>query len=214
MKFISIIIISSISFSVFAADCVEQAMAYSLFNKLQGKITNQLEDKSDQLCKDAPGMSDEWIEATNGSNKLVKIIKNDLSTKKKTNTSYFYELDLEGNLVTEADICKGLNKKIDSSDGCNPNASVMRELLQKNILGMSLSEACSYIVPAVKKAASDCGKLNADAPKREAPGEEISPAEEPAPKKSLFSEKGIQQPTESTGKAKVKSHSGSGASSQ
>lgn len=175
-----------------------------------------MESKREGLCT-GKMMLEEWSMISQSNTKLLKVIKNDLRNKKKTSAEYLYFLDLEGE-ISEDEICKAVEKKIKDESGlCNPDASTYHQLLSKNVLSMSLDEACRYMVPAVKKARSDClkelgreGEIH-----REPPGEEISPAEDPAPQsKSFFSDKGKPQESETIQKASVKKAKGSSSSAQ
>lgn len=182
-KFIPILLLVS---SVSYADCIEQAANIAFMMKLNGMISNDIEN-GQEACS-SEGAKEEWKEMTSNKYKMMKIIRGELKNKGKTSSQYFGFLsDSTSRPLTENEICKIAEREMEELTGeCYPDKSFYQSMLNKNIVGMKLEDICAIMGPQIKIAVKGCRPGQIKDPVKEAPGEEISPANLPgADEKSI-----------------------------
>jgi hypothetical protein len=214
----------TLSCSFAYADCASKLANFALGIKFKGVLTDKLFGESsahrgkkpdaDVICKEAMEYMAEEIAS---KNKVLKMIRKELQEKKKVTSVFLGSLTDEEPqaYTTEPELCSLAEKNImkyTANEDVPENT--LRQYSNQDFL-QNPEENCKKLVAQIYKEKAQ-KYAEAIGPKREPPGEEIAPADEPQKTRSLFSTKGVQQPTESTERAKVRSsvRSGSGASSQ
>lgn len=192
MKFFFIVFF--LSLNVVASDCISQASNLTLGHKLKLIIGSEYygddesKDVSVDFCKTSKDKAD-WEDSKNSKVKIIKIIKNDFKTKGKTSSEFLYDLDETPGKkeVTDSEICPLVDKQIKKDSNCPSEASLFKSLSGMNFLSMDFEQACRAILPKVKENYKSRGTCFEDVAKkvevvkREAPGEEIAPADDGTP---------------------------------
>jgi hypothetical protein len=211
MQALFIILLSLFSVNSYARSCADEAGNLSLGIKLLGRLTNLLEEKAADPCSTE---ADSWEEERDAKIKITKIIKNDLRTKKKTSSSYFWSLDGPSmkDEISESELCQLVDKKANEygSSSCI-DSRVSGRMQRTDLAGMSFPEACKKFLPQLKKAREDCQKSANRVVEREPPGEEIAPAEDPVVIRRVVVPKKQVDPTGSSGRARIRFSSGASA---
>lgn len=208
------------------ADCVGELGNLAIGVKLNGIITEKLygegsefkgkNPSADEVCKvvlDEGSIKD----SVAAKNKIIKVIRNDLKTKKKTDASFLSDFsnDDASEFMTEPQICNAFeNEAGKQADNLEVSYGEIRSLSKVDYLNGSLENGCKKVVDFVKKKRESQKSEAEKVSHRDPPGEEIAPAEDekPVTQKSFFKEEGVRQKTGDIQRARTKSHNSAGAS--
>lgn len=217
MKMKTFIFFFMMTSTAFGMDCAGKMANYSIGIKLHGILSdrmygegNKFKDREASIVEACKDISSEQSipDSISAKGKMLKIIRNDLKVKKKTSSSFLddFSSDLSGD-VTDAQICSQYEQIVRrDASGIEMSESSLLGLGQIDFINGPVEENCRKVGALVKdKYQKQVNEARAEV-KREAPGEEISPAEGPI--------KSRPQEMAPVQRAKVKSSSGSGASSQ
>lgn len=179
-----ILLFSMFSIPTLAKDCATEAGNLSLASKLKGRLSHFAELNHPDPCKlDEP----DWEESRNHRIKLVRLINDQLRSKKKTSASFFLDIDDTSGKedLTENEICDITKKKqgqLFGGDRCETDG-LKQKLGSLNLMQMNFQQACESVWVDIKKSKTKCFEDAQKVSQRDPPGEEIAPAEENTPSK-------------------------------
>lgn len=187
-----------------------------------GKDKNKLYQSSEldeDFCRNAKAEASNWASNQKQVNKSLEMISRELKKKGNVSGTYFNGIgETEKSKLSEKEICTELNEAREKSKdqqgvpGCpDMGQKFWDEYTSRSFETMGFIEACKTALATKRKNNAEentCKeKAEAEKPKREAPGEEISPAGEP-PVKIITKPAGTTVPVVPDSPAKTKSGGG------